>query len=346
MNVRLPDKIESEQELDNLLTTPSAALIESIKSVRSPLLLLGAGGKMGPTLALLAKRAAEEANPPLTIIAVSRFSDAASRDWLESRGVQTVSADLLDPRALAPLPDTENLVYLVGLKFGTGKDPSATWAVNTVVPTRVMERFPKARIVALSTGNVYPMTEISHGGSVEPDPLTPLGEYPNAAVARERIFEFFSRRNGTAVALIRLFYAVDLRYGVLVDLASRILRDEPVELGNGWFNCIWQGDANEMILRAFALAASPPTAWNLSSPEIFSVRKIAAALGDLMDRKTTFRGEEAPTALLANSGAICARLGRPSVEIDQLMRWTAHWMQNRGRTLNRPTHFEVRDGKY
>jgi nucleoside-diphosphate-sugar epimerase len=336
--------IGTEQELEEVLTRPGAGLINFIKELSSPLLILGAGGKMGPTLCVLARRAAEAAGHRLDVVAVSRFSDDSARRWLEERGVKTASCDLLN--SLDRLPDALNIIYLVGLKFGTAQNPSATWAMNTLVPTRVCERYPRSRIVALSTGNVYPLSEVSRGGSVESDPLTPLGEYANAAVARERIFEFHSSRNGTDVALLRLFYAVELRYGVLVDLARKVLSGEPIPLANGSFNCIWQGDANEMILRSLALVTSPPAAFNLCRPEIFPVRQIAAQLGELLGRAPIFTGSESATALLGNPSRICATLGPPSTPLGTMLRWTAHWAKQGGRDLGRPTHFEVRDGNY
>lgn len=342
----LPAIIESEEQLDELLTRPNAALVEFIKSVSSPLLVLGAGGKMGPSLSILAKRAAEEAKHRLEVIAVSRFSDKNAQKALKLRGIKTISSDLLDSSAVRKLPDAANIIYLVGLKFGTAENPSATWAMNTIVPARVMERHPGVRVVALSTGNVYPLSAVTRGGSTENDRLTPLGEYANAAVARERIFEFYSRQNKTPVALLRLFYAVELRYGVLVDIARKVHSGEPIELSNGFFNCIWQGDANDMAIRALSLAAARPTAWNLCRPEMFSLKAIATRLGELLDRAPNFSATEAPTALLGNSDKLSAKLGGPSVPLDQMLRWIAHWVKQGGRNLGKPTHFEVRDGNY
>ena len=341
-----PEKIQTEEQLDELLTRPSAALVEFIKTLSSPLVVLGAGGKMGPTLAVLAKRAADAANHPLKVIAVSRFNDTRVQQWLESHGVETKSCDLLAEDSLKQLPETENVIYLVGLKFGTAQNPAATWAMNTIVPARVEERYPRARIVALSTGNVYPLSEVSRGGSVETDRLTPLGEYANAAVGRERIFEFYSRSHNTPVTLLRLFYAVELRYGVLVDIARKVHADEPVELVNGYFNCIWQGDANDAVLRALSRASSPPTVWNLCRAEIFSVRDVASRFGELLDRPPLFVGTEAPTALLGDASRLCAKLGSPLVSLETMLRWIAHWVEKGGRNLGRPTHFEVRDGNY
>ena len=301
MTPPLPESIQTEAQLEELLTTPSAALVDFNKTVPGPLLVLGAGGKMGPTLAVLARRAAELAGHKIDIIAVSRFSDAQSRPSLEARGVQTRSCDLLDASGVSKLPDSPSILYLVGLKFGTVQNPGATWAMNTIVPARVAERFRDARIVALSTGNVYPFSEVSRGGSLETDPLTPIGEYPNAAVGRERIFEFYSRAQNTPVTQLRLFYAVELRYGVLVDIAQKVYASESIDLANGYFNCIWQGDANDMVIRSFSLCAAPPTVWNLCRPEVFSVRDAATRLGALLGKTPRFHDTEAATALLGNS---------------------------------------------
>jgi hypothetical protein len=342
----LPERLESEEHLDEFLTTPSAALVGFIQTVSSPLLILGAGGKMGPTLGALARRAADAAGHSLDIIAVSRFTDERARQWLETRGVKTMSCDLLDERVVATLPDAQNLIYLVGLKFGTAQNPSATWAMNTLVPARVVERYPRARMVALSTGNVYPMSAVSRGGALETDALTPLGEYANAAVGRERIFEFCSSRHGAAVALLRLFYALDLRYGVLADIARMVHTGQPIPLANGSFNCIWQGDANEMVLRALALCQAPPATFNLCRPEIFSVREVATRFGELFNRSPNFEGEEAATALLGNAGKVTKALGHPAIPLETMLRWVAEWVKRGGRSLGKPTHFEVRDGSY
>lgn len=342
----VPALLETEAELEEQLTRPRRVLVDFIRSVRSPLVILGAGGKMGPTLAVLARRAAQAAGHPLQIVAVSRFSDPVARGWLEARGIATVACDLLDRDALGDLPDTTNLIYLVGLKFGTTEDPAATWAANALVPTHVVARFPAARMVALSTGNVYPLVPIVSGGATEESPLTPVGEYANAAVARERLFEFCARRHGTPVALLRLNYAVELRYGVLLDLARKVWTGEPIDLTQGFFNCIWQGDANEFILRALAVAQHPPLALNLTGPGVLSVRDLAGRLGEWLERRPHLVGTEAETALLSDAARAWDRLGWPPTPLEAVLRWTAHWVRSGGRTLNRPTHFEVRDGKY
>jgi hypothetical protein len=341
-----PDAPSTEPELDDLLARPDRGLIEFIRTVRSPLLILGAGGKMGPSLAWLARRAADAAGHALDIIAVSRFTSPDTRTWLEQRGIQTCAADALDPAAVASLPDAPDIIYLLGLKFGTRRKPADTWATNTLGPARVCERFPRARIVALSTGNVYPLTDIRGGGSREEDPLTPLGEYANAAVGRERIFEFFAARNQTPIALLRLYYAIDLRYGVLVDIGRKVAAREPIRLANGYFNCIWQGDANHRILRALGLAAAVPTAWNLCRPEVFSVRETATRFGKLLANEPRFEGVESDSAFLANATQLCRTLGEPPVTADQMIHWIAHWIRAGGRDLGKPTHFEVRDGVY
>lgn len=351
----LPERIETEKQLDDLLTQPSPRLIEFIKTLSSPLIILGAGGKMGPTMALLAKRSADAAKHPLEVIAVSRFTDPSAKRWLEDQGVKTLSCDLLEEKV--SLPEAENVIYCVGLKFGTAQNPGATWAMNTIVPARVVERYPQARIVALSTGNVYPLQEVSQGGALENARLVPLGEYANAAVGRERIFEFYSHRYKTSVALLRLCYAVELRYGVLVDIARKVHAGEPVELVNGYFNCIWQGDANEMVLRSLSLTASPPSVWNLSLAKIFSVRAVASRFGELLgrhaevvdavgDRAPRFTGTESPTALIVNSGPLCAKLGNPEIQLETMLPWIAHWVKKDGANLGKPTHFEERDGNY
>lgn len=336
----------SETELDECLTRPRPQLVRFIRQVSSPLILLGAGGKMGPTLAVLAQRAAERAHHKLEVIAVSRFSETSSRKWLEERGVRTISVDLLQPKAYRRLPDAQNLIYLVGLKFGTAQNPCLTWAVNTLVPAYVMERYAGARVAALSTGNVYPMVSTRGRGARETDPLTPVGEYPNAAVARERVFEYFSRRDGSSVALLRLNYAIDLRYGVLADIAGRIIRGEPIDLATGYFNCIWQGDANERILRSLALARSPAEPWNLTGAAACSVRTVATRLGELLDAKPKFHGRESESALLSDTSKLDGVLGAPPTTLQTMLGWTADWFRGGGRLLNKPTHFEVRDGRY
>ena len=260
-------------------------------------------------------------------------------------GCARLRADLFDRTAVADLPDAAQAVSLVGLKFGTAQDAPRTWATNTLVSANIVERYAGARLVILSTGNVYPMTRVDGGGAVESDPLVPLGEYANAAVARERICEYCARRQRTPLALLRLNYAVEMRYGVLVDLAQKIFAGEAIDLTTGHLNCIWQGDANDMILRSIALTRAEPLALNLSGP-IVAVRELAMKLAELLGKRVQFRGSEAAMALVSNTTRMQDLLGAPATPLAAMLRWTSQWIQQRGRLLDRPTHFEVRDGKY
>jgi nucleoside-diphosphate-sugar epimerase len=340
------EPIASEEALIERLTRPSSALIAAIDQLKSPLVVLGAGGKMGPTLCLLAQRAAQAAQHELEIVAVSRFSDPQVRRELERRGIQTCRADLLDRSALANLPDSQNVISLLGLKFGTSQNPALTWAVNTLATANVVERYARSRIAALSTGNVYPLVPVATGGAMEDHPLTPLGEYANAAVARERILQFCAPRHSTAIAILRLSFAVELRYGVLVDIARKVWNGQPVDLSNGTVNWIWQGDANELILRSIPLASAPVEAWNLTHPKPLSVRQTALKFGAHFKKEVHFLATEQPDAYLANSEKLCARLGPPPTTEETVMAWIATWIERGGLHWNKPTHFEVRSGSY
>jgi len=342
----LPEFITDEAQLDATLTQPSEALRTFMPKLSSPLVILGAGGKMGPTLAVLAKHAADLAGHPLEVIAVSRYSNETTRQWLENNGVQTRMADLLDRDQWADLPNSENVIYLVGQKFGTEANPSLTWAMNTLAPSHAAERYHSARIVALSTGCVYPLVPVDSGGAKEDSPLDPPGEYAAACLARERLFTYYATQNQTALTLVRLNYAIDLRYGVLHDIAQKIHHGQAIDVAMGHFNCIWQGEANERILRSLGLCAHPPHILNLTAPEILSVRKVATRLGELMKREVQFTGTETDTAWLSNPAESIATFGPLTVDLETQLRWTAHWTDSEGRSLGKPTHFEVRDGKY
>lgn len=342
----LPKLIENEAALDELMTRPRAALIEFVKTLKGPLLVLGAGGKMGPTLAVLARRAIEAAGAKLDVLAVSRFSNPQSRRWLEERGVKTLSCDLLDPRKVKRLPDAYNIIYLAGFKFGTTDAPWNTWAINTLVPSNVAVRYPESRIVALSSGNIYGLSPVTKGGSVETDVLQPVGEYANACLARERLFEYYSRANNTPIALIRLNYAVEMRYGVLRDVAQKVWDGRPVDVTMGHLNCIWQGDANEYIIRALAETATPAAVLNLTGAPVLAVRDLAEQFSRLMKKPVQFTGQESPEALLSNPARICKKFGKCPTRLKNVLRWTAHWVQQGGATLNKPTHFESKDGKF
>jgi hypothetical protein len=282
----------------------------------------------------------------LRIIAVSRFSSVESRGWFDAQAIETLPCDLLNRAEIQKLPDAPNLFYLVGLKFGTQQNPALTWAVNTLVPAHVCERYPQSTIVALSTGNVYPFVPVTSGGSRETDTLTPLGEYPNAAVARERIFGYFSHENATRITTLRLNYAMELRYGVLLDVAQKVWMQKPIDVSMGYLNCIWQGDANAFVVRSLALAASPPAVFNMTGAQVLSVRHLAERFGELLDRRPDIVGRENESALLSNSSRLFAELGEPATPLEQVVQWVAHWVKNGGRTFGKPTHFETRDGKY
>ena len=342
----IPETIDDESQLESYITTPSAELIEFAGNLSGPVVVLGAGGKMGPTLAVRLQRAFQQAGSDAFTVAASRFSDAAARGWLEQRGVRTIAADALHPESFLELPDSDNIIYLIGTKFGTSGNPSRTWAINTIAPASAMRRYPSSRLVALSTGNVYPFSPVTAGGSVETDPLEPIGEYAYAAVGRERIFDFYSREQQTSIAMIRLNYATDLRYGVLTDLATKVATGQPIDLTQGYFNCIWQGDANDLGIRSLALAESPPNPINLTSVETFSVREIAQTFAGRMGCTVRFTGSESETALLSNASKCFRSLGDPATPMDRVIRWTADWVQQGNRLLGKPTHFEVRDGAF
>lgn len=338
--------LRDEADLDDRLTRPGESLVREIPRLASPLVILGAGGKMGPSLAVLARRAAEAAGHPLRVLAISRFPDPSRRAWLEDRGVETVTADLLDPEAVARLPDAPEVIVLVGRKFGTEDDPATTWATYAVIPALVAHRYRRSRLVALSTGNVYPLVPVDSGGADESLAPRPVGEYAYAAAGGGRVFEWSARRHDTPLAILRLNYAIDLRYGVLHDLALRVWRDEPVDLTQGYFNCIWQGDANALILRALPLADRPPLILNLTGPAIHSVREICDRLGRLLHKVPRFTGRESSTALLSNPRRLCQLLGEPPTSIESMLAWTADWVARGGRSYARPTHFEARDGRF
>ena len=338
--------IRNEAELDNLLSRPLPADVEAIRSLEGDLILLGVAGKMGPTLALRARRAADEAGVAKRIIGVSRFSSAAARKLLDDAGVETVEADLLDRSKVEALPNAPNVIYLAGRKFGSSGDASLTWAMNGYVPALVCEKFKDSRIVAFSSGNIYPLMPVVSGGATESTPLQPVGEYAQSVLARERTFEYFSNRYGTKVVLLRLNYAAELRYGVLLDIGQAVHDRQPVDLRMGAANVIWQGDANSVSLRAFPLCSSPVSIVNLTGPETLSVRSIAMQFAEHLGIEPQFIGEESPNALL-NNASKCHRLfGYPEFTPTELIEWIADWLKSGGSTLGKPTHFETRDGKF
>ncbi|HUQ81712.1 MAG TPA: NmrA family NAD(P)-binding protein [Gemmatimonadaceae bacterium] len=335
-----------DAELEERLSRPTAAVTDALRQTSGDIVILGAGGKMGPSLTAMVKRALDGARDSRNVIAVSRFSSQDAAAQLESAGVRVVRADLNDRDSLSRLPDAPNVIYMAGQKFGTGDLPSLTWAVNTLVPAMVAERYASSRIVAFSTGNVYALSPATSAGSREGDALTPVGEYANSCVGRERVLEHASRTRGTPVSIIRLNYAVDLRYGVLVDIAQRIAARERVRVDMGYVNVIWQGDANAQAIRALPLAASPPFVVNVTGPERLSVRAVAERLGALLGIPPEVEGIEAPDALLSDTSLAQTVFGPPSVSTDTLIAWVADWVARGGTRLGKATKFEVRDGKY
>jgi nucleoside-diphosphate-sugar epimerase len=338
--------IQTEAELEDLLSRPSEADQAAMRALQGDLLILGAGGKMGPSLARLARRAADQAGVSKRIVAVSRFSDPAAEKLLRESGVETIRADLLDFDRLGALPGAENVIFMAGRKFGSAGAPHLSWATNAALPARVAERYRHSKIVAFSSGNVYPFVPVAGGGATEETAPAPVGEYAQSVLARERLFEFFSERYGTPVCLLRLNYAIDLRYGVLLDIGTKVFAGRPVNVSMSHVNAIWQGDANSVCLRSFSLCQSPPAVLNLTGPEVLAVRDIALRFGELLGRPPVFEGQPADTALLNNAARCHRHFGYPSITVDQLIEWTAHWIQMSGPTLNKPTHFEVREGSF
>jgi len=338
--------IDSVEQLDDVLSEPTPGVIETFSKFPGDLLILGVGGKMGPTLARMAVRASQEAGIKRRVIGVARFSNAELPAWLQKHGIEPITCDLLVPKQLSGLPDAENIVAMPALKFGSSDRPADTWAVNCWLPANICQRYPTSRIVAFSTGNVYPLTPITRGGSVETDPLAPIGEYAASCVGRERIYDYFSRTAGTPISILRLNYACELRYGVLVDLARQILAGEPIDLSMPAVNVIWQGDANAIALQSLAHAASPSLILNIAGTETLRVRELAAQLGNLLGKRLTFIGVEGPDALLSNSQLSQRLFGRLRIATDQLLRWTAHWLKSGSPLLGKPTKFQVRDGKF
>ncbi len=338
--------IGTEEQLEDILSQPTEADGCAMAQLQGDLLLLGVAGKMGPSLARRAVRACEMAGVRKRIIGVARFSTPAVRERLQAWGVETVSADLLAPGALAGLPDASNVIFMAARKFGSTGNESLTWAMNTFLPGLVAERYRNARIVAFSTGNVYPLTPVLHGGPAETAPVGPVGEYAQSCLGRERMFDYFSRQYGTPVTLLRLNYAVELRYGVLVDIGLKVYERAPVDLRMGHANVIWQGDANSVCLRSFSLCSSPPAVLNLTGPETISVRRVAMQFGERFGVEPVLQNSESENALLSNA-ARCQRLfGYPRVSVEQMIDWIADWISAGGATLNKPTHFETRDGKF
>jgi nucleoside-diphosphate-sugar epimerase len=341
-----PARPRSEAELDELLSRPSGDDVAAAGGLEGDLAVLGAGGKMGPSLVRLARRAFDAAGRAGRVIAISRFSDEALAARLATDGVTVIRADLLDPDAVRALPPAAHVILMAGHKFGSTINPEQTWATNVLLPAEAARRYAGSRIVAFSTGNVYPLTPVTAGGPTEDGPVGPVGEYAQSALARERILTHLARRSGTPLALLRLNYAVEPRYGVLRDIADRVRARRPVPLAMGYVNLIWQRDANSVALRALAHGGVPPLVLNLTGRETLAVRDLAQRLGRKFGVAPTFDGLEADTALLSNAARAARLFGPPATSLDQMVDLVADWVAAGGRSLGKPTRFEEREGAF
>jgi len=340
--MKLPQRFDGVQALEDEMTRPCDALVRDLGSAPGDIMVLGVGGKMGPTLARMAKRAA----PGRKVVGVARFSQPGLREELQGHGVECIEADLLSREALAALPEAPNIVFMAGRKFGSTGSEWLTWAMNAHVPALVAERFARSRIVAFSTACVYPFVRTDGNGAGEDvPPEAPSGEYANSCVARERMFQHFSHEHRTPGRLLRLSYAIDMRYGVLHDVARKVLKREPIDLAMGHANIIWQGEANDWALRSLAHCDTPTSPLNISGPRI-SIREVAAALGRRLGVQPVLAGTEAPTAWLVDCQEAFRLFGPPRVGLDTMLDWTADWVGRGGDSLGKPTHYEARDGKY
>ena len=338
----LPQRFEDVEALEDFLSRPSQALIDDLAQVDGDFMILGVAGKMGPTMARLARNAA----PNKRVIGVARFSEPAVRDSLEAFGIETITADLLDRSAIEALPRVKNIVFAAGHKFGAQGNQALTWAMNTHVPALVADSFRDARIVAFSTGNIYPLTPVGRQGASESTPPAPIGEYAQSCIGRERMFQYFSGKHGSAGRLFRLNYAIDMRYGVLYDIASKVHRGDTVDLAMGHVNVIWQGDANAQALRCLRHATTPFTPINCTGPETISVRWLVQQFAQRLGVAPKLGGEEASTALLSDTTLACQLFGYPLVPLGAMLDWVADWVQREQPTHNKPTKFEVRDGAF
>ncbi len=332
--------------LEERLARPTPGAVEVLRRLPGDLLVLGAGGKMGPSLVRMARRALDALGRRDRVIAASRFGTPGLGDALRRDGIEVHAVDLLDPAALAALPDAPNVIFMAGQKFGTAAEPHRTWALNALLPARAAERFPAARTVVFSTGNVYPLTAAEGPGPDESQAPAPVGEYAMSCLARERLYQHAAATRGTPVLLYRLNYAIDLRYGVLVDIARRVRDGQPIPLAMGAVNLIWQGDANARALQSLALAAAPAAILNVTGAEVLRVRELALRFGERFGRPVQFEGHEAPEALLSNAARSIQLFGPPTVPLDLMLDWTADWLESGGPLLDKPTRFEVRDGRF
>ena len=346
-STQLPEAIRNVDELDSLLSTPTAGVIDTFARLDGDVIILGVAGKMGPTLAWMARRAFDASGRrDRRVVGVARFTNPTTESWLRDRGVETIRCNLLEPDALDQLPELPNVVSMFAMKFGSTGQEHQTWAMNSFLPGLVALKYHRSRIVAFSTGNIYGLVPVSRGGSMETDMPRPVGEYAMSCLGRERILEHFSGAMGIPMALIRLNYAVEMRYGVLVDLAKKVLVGAPVDLAMGYFNVIWQADANAIALRAFDHAAIPPTVLNVTGPETLGVRQVAGRFAERFGLPLDLQGTEAPDALLSDATQCRHLFGPPQIGAPRLIEMTADWLETGGQTMDKPTHFEARDGRF
>lgn len=334
-----------EQIVDHLLT-PSEALINDIARLEGDILILGAGGKMGPAMAKLAKQAIDKSGTGKKVIAASRFSEAGLAEDLQACGIETIAADLLKEDQLKALPDVPNVLYLAGTKFGTAGNAPFTWAMNTYLPGKVAEKYRDARIVVFSTGNVYPLSPVTRGGLDETEATGPIGEYAQSCLGRERIFQYHSSLFQTPLLMFRLNYANDVSYGVLLEIAKAVKEGRAIDLAMGHVNVIWQGDANEMAIRALHHCSFPAKILNVTGPETIPVRWIAEEFGKRFGQSPAFTGEEQPTALLSNAAEAFHLFGYPKVTLKVMIDIIARWLSEGGKIINKPTHFQQRKGQF
>jgi nucleoside-diphosphate-sugar epimerase len=338
--------ISTEAELEEDLSRPTPEVVKDMARLKGDLVILGVGGKMGPTLARMARRAMDEAKVKHAVIGVARFTDPRSRESLEAAGVRTVPCDLLNREQILKLPDGAAVISMVGQKFGTTGAESITWATNAYLPGLISERYPRVPTMAFSTGNVNPFVPVTSGGATEETPPGPIGEYAQSALGRERMFEYFSRTLGTPTSIYRLNYAVELRYGILLEIALKVWNGTPLDVRMGYVNVIWQGDANAIGLRMLFQGKSPAEIFNVTGAETLSVRTLAGKFGELLGKTPVLEGTEQPTALLSNPAKALKAFGPLRVSTDRAIELVAHWVKLGGRTLNKPSHFETRDGKF
>lgn len=338
--------MKSVAELEEKLSRPSLALMDDLRRMEGDIIILGVAGKMGPSLAKLILRAVKAANLNKKVIGVSRFSDATTKADLQDHGLHCISADLLDDESLQALPDVKNVIYMAGKKFGTSGDAHTTWAMNAYLPGRVAEKFKNSRMVIFSSGNIYPFVHYASGGATEDTPPEPLGEYAQSCLGRERVFEYFSHRYGIPMLIYRLNYAIDLRYGNLLEIGKMVFEGHTIDLSSGHMNVIWQGDANEIAVRSLLHATCPPKLLNVTGPETISIQQVAQSFGRIFDKNPVFKNEPEPYVLLNNASRCHRMFGYPGTSLLEMIEMTAEWIQQKGETLNKPTHFQERKGKF